>query len=332
MNSLEPVAFRNGDLVPLRELAVPAWDIGLINGVCVAEQVRTFAGRPFLLERHYHRWLCGLNLLGMKVPCDLQTLSLRLGELIARNRVLMPQGTEQGVCFFATPGDHLPFCPSNWADETIALDSPLGRDAAGSSSTVRFYAHTYPLNSEAWHDSYLNGVRLTTTTVQEVPEGCWPGNVKIRSRLHYYLAQRQAEQIDPGTFPLLLNHHQQVSDSSIASIVGYQAGFGLVVRPSAERFRSISVDFLVEIARELGFPVEEAEFSMEDIYRFDELFLVSTPWCIFPVAQVNRRLIGKTSTGPRQRFPVFLQLLAAWSARVGVSIGSTNAWSTEMPI
>ena len=349
MNTPEPVGISNGQLVPLRKLAVPVWDAGFINGVIVSEQVRTFRSKPFLLDQHYDRWTRGLSLLGIAAPCDYNTLSSWIEELIYRNAELLPSQAEQGICFFATPGDHEAFL---WgADSSVSNDGKVDATAIGLASdmtSARFYAHTYPLDTRAWQQNYRHGVAVTTTTVCDVPSECWPNTVKVRSRLHYYLAQQQAAKLSSGSYPLLLNQHGQVSDSAIGSIVGYKSGHGLLVQPKADRFCSISIDFLLGLANDLGFAVEEFQFTPEDLRELDELFLVSTPWCIFPIREVDGHSIGgdsnksaeaagclagdsgelvAVSRAPvaqsgawRERVTVFRQLAAAWGEKVGTSI------------
>lgn len=333
-NRPEPMGICDGQLLPLRNLSIPLWDTGLINGVIVSEQVRTFRSRPFLLERHYERWSRGLSLVDLPVPCDLRTLSAWIEELVACNAKLLPPQAEQGICFLATPGNHTAFLwgiDNRWGGESSA-DIPL-RGVSCPNNTLRFYVHTYPLNTKAHQVNYRQGIALSSTSVCDVPKECWPRSVKIRSRLHYYLAQQQAQKLQPESFPLLLDHSGKVSDSAIGSIVGYKAGQGLMVQPKSQRFSSVSVDFLVEMASQLDYPISELELTPEDLFGLDELFLVSTPWCLFPIRELDGQPIGVNSSGREldsgkgrgthwigQRFSVFRQLAAAWGEKAGTPI------------
>lgn len=179
-----------------------------------------------------------------------------------------------------------------------------------------FSAYTYPLPIDKHRQVYQRGVGLVSTSICDVPPGCWPNSIKIRSRLHYYLAQLQACSISPDAQPILLDLQDQVSDSAIASIVGWNPTEGLIVRPAELRYASISVDVLVELAKQLGIAITERTFSVAELQCFPEAFLVSTPWCLYPVRNVdNVQLSGYASN-----FPVFKRILTAWESTVGCSI------------
>lgn len=292
------MGYRDATLVPLRELSVPVVDTGLMHGVCVSEQVRTLGGRPFLLDRHYARWQRGLELIGLEPPCNFETLESRIANLIQLNARLLPGNSEQGVCFFATPGDQPALV---WQiSHHIPSDQNLRR-------TTRFFAHTYPLPIDQWQASYETGVALVTTPIRDVPSQSWPKDVKIRSRLHYYLAQRAADARSTGAYPILLGGDGHVADSAIASIAGYTHDDGLIVKPPSERFASISLEYAVELARKIDLPVTERNFSVDELKRFDEVFLVSTPWCLFPVATIDGHAIS-----PQHTFPIYQRLMAAF--------------------
>jgi branched-chain amino acid aminotransferase len=302
----EPAGLIDDTLVPLAQLRVSAVDRGFIHGITVSEQVRTFRQQPFLLDKHYQRWARGLDAIGLKPPCSAETLAARIEKLIGINAAFLPPDCEQGICFFATVGAQPSFC---WPG------------SEGASQQAQCFVHSYPLPSDHWQEHYERGVHLRTTAVQDVPAQSWPTTVKIRSRLHYYLAQREAEQIQPGCHPILLDWQGQVSDSAIGSIIGYHRSEGLVVRPKSIRYWSISVDFVLELAASLGIQICERLFSVPELQEFDEAFLVSTPWCIFPVSTIDgRSLVDSRTLVSHERFAIHRQLIDAWSACVGVPI------------
>lgn len=288
------MGYRNADLVPLSEMAVPVTDVGLINGVIVSEQLRTFRSRPFLLKEHYERWLTGLALIGLATPISLDQLSSRLDQLISINSAVLTG--EQGVCFFSTPGSN---------------SSQMGR----SGST--FYAYCYELDTELHRRNYACGVCLKTVGTLDVSERSWPKSVKIRSRLHYYLAQREvAEEPCPTCFPLLLDESGYVSDSSTASVVGWHDSQGLLVRPAQDRFSSVSIEFLIQLCQQLDIPVVQRLFDCDELASCSEILLASTPWCLYPVSHFN----GSPTSGNQRGFPVFRLIMQQWQWAVACTI------------
>lgn len=296
----QPLGFCNDQVVPITQIAVPGLDIGLTHGVIVAEQVRTIQGKAFLLDRHYDRWQRGLELLDLSAPLSLSELGQRIDHLVARNSKLLEDTTDQGICFFSTPGVN----NLGWND----LQEPT--------PTPTFFCYTYPLNRTAHRELYQSGAQLVTTPFADVSSHCWPKSVKIRSRLHYYLAQQYASEQSPGAKPILLDDEGWVSDSSIASIVGWSESEGLIVRPKSDRYASISVGFLVELCEKIGIKVNERLFSVEELKQFDEVFLASTPWCFCPVQQIDGERLAAVQDG----FRMFHKLMHAWEDAVGGSI------------
>jgi D-alanine transaminase len=51
-------------------------------------------------------------------------------------------------------------------------------------------------------------------------------------------------------------------------------------------------------ARRLGIAVEERDFTVEEMFRADELFFASTTLWTYPVVEVDGRSIGGGSPGP----------------------------------
>lgn len=285
-------------------MTVSVFDIGFIHGITVSEQVRTFAGKPFLLDQHFERWQRGLQLLSMTTPIDLCALETVVFQLIEANSRLLAHDCEQGVCFFALPGSST----NIWANCGKQLSD---RDAANLKSMAEIFAYTYPLPHAQHSQLYNTGVSLITSSILDVPDKCWPKDVKIRSRLHYYLAQQQCPQL--GCYPILLDLPGHVSDSSIGSIAAWSRTDGLVVRPASDRYDSISLEYLCGLVEQLGFPVTQRYIDQGELTEFEELFLLSTPWCIYPVRDVDNQTLAATARG----FPMFQQLMRTWEQSVG---------------
>ncbi|MFO0942618.1 MAG: aminotransferase class IV [Pirellulales bacterium] len=312
--STEPIGYANGTLVPFSQLSLPILDQGFIHGVTVAEQVRTFRGQPFLLDDHYQRWTRGLEVLGIELPCTLDELRIFIAKLIDHNARLLPDGSEQGICFFATPG-----CSRNPWSEFLDRDSDISNEKKS-----QFSIYTYPIQMAENQRKYRQGIELITARNVDVPNQCWPKGIKVRSRLHYYLAQRQAAASARSggfAYPILLDLEGHVSDSSIGSIVGWSNQEGLIVRPAVDRYDSITLRFVIRLANSLGLKVTERYMKASELTNFDELYLVSTPWCIYPVTQVDNvelddvKLPAATSSDT-----TFRRLMQAWETFVGCSI------------
>lgn len=299
-----PLAWRNGRFLPAAELTVPVHDAGFVLGATISEQLRTFRGSLFRLDKHLDRFAAGLSALAIKSPFSLDELAAAARELAARNYPLLPAGGDLGLCLFATPGNY----------------ATLAGDQADAGPTVAM--HTYPLPFHLWSDKYDAGHELVIASGQQIPAACWPRGVKHRSRLHYYLADQEAAARRPGARALLLDDAGHVNETATANVLAYFPGRGLVSPPLECILPGISLRVTQEIAAKQGIPwVFE---SIEPVQLLDaadesatEILLTSTPWCLLPVTSLDGVPIGDGRPGL-----VYRRLLEGWNNLVGLDVAA----------
>jgi branched-chain amino acid aminotransferase len=292
----QPVAYLNGAWIPATAAAVPVGDAGFVLGVTVAEQLRTFAGKLFHLDDHLGRLARSLEIVGVEPGMNSDELGRIARELAARNHACLAPGDDLRLSVVVTPGGHPAYGATAAGRPTVCL-------------------HTHPLPFHLWAKKYRQGQALASTAVQQVPPQCWPAELKCRSRMHYYLADRQAAAIDPQARALLLDAEGFVTEASTANVLIYNAGEGLVSPPRTKILRGISVSVAIELARQLGIPSSERDLTIEEVASADEVLLTSTSMSLLPVTRLNGRPIGDGHPGK-----VFGDLLAAWSKLAGIDI------------
>ena len=74
----------------------------------------------------------------------------------------------------------------------------------------------------------MRGETLVVPDARQVPAECWPAELKCRSRMHYYLAERRAAEISPGIRALLVDAEGFVTETSTSNLLVYRAEEGLV--------------------------------------------------------------------------------------------------------
>ncbi|MCH2114392.1 MAG: aminotransferase class IV, partial [Pirellulales bacterium] len=134
-------------------------------------------------------------------------------------------------------------------------------------------------------------------------------------RMHYYLAEREAEAAWPGSRAILLDQDGHIGEGSTANVVAFFAERGLVTPRRTKVLPGVSQQALFELAAPLGIAQSEADLLPAELARADEIFFTSTSSCLLPVTQLDRRPVGTGKPGK-----VFRQLLTAWSRQVGVDI------------
>jgi branched-subunit amino acid aminotransferase/4-amino-4-deoxychorismate lyase len=204
---------------------------------------------------------------------------------------------------YMAPGD-------DWS--LVALLTP-GRTPDAAAPTVCI--HGFPLPFAAWAKKFESGVALRIANVRQVPGNCWPPEMKCRSRMHYYLADREAAGVEADSRALLLDQDGYVGEASSANVVCYFRDRGLVTPMLSKVLPGISQEVLFELAGELGVARSEGDLLPGQLMAADEVFLTSTSVCLLPVVRVDGRAVGTGQPGP-----MFQKVLAAWSRRVGIDI------------
>jgi branched-chain amino acid aminotransferase len=264
-------AYLNGAWVEARDLAIPVGDLGFLLGATVVERLRTFNAKPFRVEDHLARLKHSLDVVGWNA----EPLTAEVREAIAAfvdvNAEHIAPGDDWSIAAFVTPG--------------------MTEDAARPTVCV----HGGPIPFAAWAHKFEAGVDACITEVRQVPQNCWPSELKCRSRMHFYLADQEAARRYPGARAILLDQRGFVGEASTANVVAYYADRGLVTPRLEGVLPGISQQMLFELA--------------------DEVMLTSTSICIQPVVKQDGQPIASGRPGA-----VYRKLLAAWSEKVGVDV------------
>lgn len=282
-------AYLNGAWVDESRLAISIGDPGFAQGVTITERLRTFGGRVWRTAEHLERLRRSAAIVGI-AEAVVDEIGAAIAQYADRLAAMRDPADDWGVVAFATPG-------------------------VGGEPTR--CVHGMPLPFGRWAHQYAEGVRLRTSDVRQTPASCWPPELKCRSRMHYYLADRQAEQCDPGARALLLDQQGYVGEASTANVVMYNDGEGIVSPPLTKVLPGVSVAVLRELAAARGVPFVERDLSLEEFRAADEAWLASTSLCLLPIVRCDDRPIGSGEPGPR-----FAQMLGAWNEAVGLDIAA----------
>jgi branched-subunit amino acid aminotransferase/4-amino-4-deoxychorismate lyase len=293
----EPIAYLNGRWLPVSQAAVSVYDGGFMQGVTVAEQLRTFGGKLFRLDQHLDRLERSLAIVGVNPGLRREDLELIATELAAQNHTLLDLADDLGLSIFVTPGPYASF---------VAAAGHRG-------PTVGI--HTQPLPFGTWASKYEMGESLVVTDIRQVPAECWSAELKCRSRMHYYLADKQAREREPGSRAILLDERGFVSEASTANLLVYYRDVGLVSPPRERILPGISMAVLEELCAKLGLGFSHRDLTTDDVAAADEVLLCSTSPCVWAVTRLDGRPIADGQPGPACR-----QLQTAWSELVGLDI------------
>lgn len=295
----EPWVYLNGKVLPASQAHLTIFDAGVVLGATVTEMTRTFHHRPFRLRDHVERLYRSLRYTRMNVTISKDEMIAATEELIGANAKLLDAGDELGIVHFVTAGE-------------FPIYAGMAGKQALSSPTVCI--HTFPLPYELWAHKMEVGAHLVTPSIRHVPPQCYDPKMKYRSRMHYYLADKEAQIGDPDAAALLLDLDGNVTETSGANFLIVERG--VIVSPTTDNtLPGISRATVIELAEQLGIPFVERDFQVYNVINADEAFTASTPYCLLPVTKINGLPIANGKPGP-----VFRRLMDAWSQRVELDI------------
>ncbi len=294
------IAWQDGKVLPRNQLSIAPGDAGFVLGATITEQLRTIGGDLFLPDDHAERLANSLHEVGVHPDETMQSIFSAANQVASHNHRLLTQNKnptdyDLGVIIFITPG----------------LLAAQNNGVTGEPSVS---IHTFPLAYSLWADSYASGINLQCVGIQQVPEECWPITAKVRSRLHYFLAEQEASASEKGARPLLSHADGRISETSTANVAALY-GRTIVTPPDRDALPGVSMLYLKNLAQNAGFHWESRSFKRDELLTADEVFLTSTPWCVLAAVRIDRNPIGKGVPGP-----VFHELLNAWSENVSLDL------------
>lgn len=295
----EPWAYLNGEFLTVSRAVIAVTDLGFMQGVTAAEQLRTFNGKLFRLDKHLDRLARSLEIIGVDPGLSRDEFAEIAEDLVARNFPAIPPGGDLGLSMFVTPGAYATFANSGFVQRpgpTVGM-------------------HTYALPFHLWASKYDTGESLVVTPVLQVPPSSIPAELKCRSRMHYYLADQAARRIEPGARALMVDQQGFATESSTANLLVYWKGEGLVSPPREKILPGVTVAAIEELAATLGIAFSYRDLSVEDVAQAEESLLCSTSPCVWAVTRLNGQPIGSGRPGE-----MVARLQRAWSDMVGLDI------------
>ncbi len=298
--SSSDIAWQDGNFLPRHQLSISPSDAGFVLGATVTEQLRTIQGKIFGADAHADRLSNSLRDVGIAPYETIEAIFSAADHVATHNHEVLTKGgkasdNDLGVVIFITPG----------------LMASQNSGLPGKPSTT---IHTFPLAFNLWADAYEFGTSLRCVTVRQVPKDCWSITAKVRSRLHYFLAEQEASAYEKGSRPVLAHADGRISETSTANIAALH-GRTIVTPPKEDALPGISMGYLKNISEDAGFQWETNSLTRENLLSADEVFLTSTPWCLLAATRIDGEIIGQKSPGP-----VFRRLLGAWSDNVGLNL------------
>lgn len=295
----EPIAYLNGEFIPESKAHINVYDLGFVLGATLTEMTRTFKHRPFRLDDHVARLYRSARYCGIPFRQTQAELVAKTQDMIEHNCALLDPQSDLGIVHFVTPGENRIYAGS--AAASARMEPTVG-------------CHSFALPFSVWRYLFTEGAHLVIPSIRHVPPQCVDPKMKNRSRLHWFLAERQTHLVDPRAITLLLDLDGNVTECSGSNVVVIKDRT-IYSPPLRNILEGISLCTVRDLAPSLGLSFAYRDMQPYDLVNADEVWLTTTPYCLAPCTKINGSPIGNAAPGP-----VFARMLAAWSALAGVDI------------
>ena len=267
----------NGKMVPREEARISVLDHGFLYGASVYETLRTYGGKPFLLEAHLTR----LRESAQGICLNLPFSDSRIEEEV-RNTLGANNFPESVLRIIVTCGE-----------------GDLGYDPAlcTSPSLVLLAYPLVPPPSEI----YEKGVAVSLVSIRRNLSSALNPVVKSGNLLNPRLAWIEANR--RGAYEALMrNYKGELTECAMSNL--FLIKNGELKTPALESgiLAGLTRNLVLQVARDQLMNVQETSLFPADLLEADEAFLTATSREIVPVVRCDEKVIGTGCPGPLTRW------------------------------
>lgn len=297
MSQAIPLAYLNGRFLLQTEVLLPLNDIGFVMGVTATDLCRTFRHRLFRLPDHLRRFRQSCRLAQIAQIISDKELTTVAEELVRHNASLLQPRQDLALVLIATPGP---------------VGYYLGQDGGAGDGSPTLALHTFPLPFKRYARFFREGAVLAVPSVRQVPSFSVDPRIKQRSRMHWWLAQREVDRTAAGSIALLLDDQGYITETAAANVLIVRKG-EVLSPPRTHILEGVTLQVTQELCGRLSIPFREQPLGLADALAADELLLCSTPYGLAGVQKLNETLCAWPG-------PVYSRLRSAWDTEVGIDI------------
>jgi len=265
----------DGELVAAEDATVSVRDRGFRYGDAAVETLRAYGGQVFAWAAHAKR---------LRATCDALGIDHDLSERDLRGRI------------------HATLAANDLADAAVRLTVTRGAQSgslapdAGTDPTVVVTTDELPPGGVDGERVWSEPATTATAAVERVADDAVPAVGKTHSYLNSVLARIDVDDADEA---VLLDSEGRVTGGAASNLFFVADGtlhtpsLDLPVVPGVTRWA------VIELAAELGIPVEEGHYAPRDLRAADEVFLTNTTWEVRPVAAYDDTTYTTCRVGAR---------------------------------
>lgn len=267
---MTPIYLIQDRLVPKEEVRVSPDDRGYYFGDGIYEVFRVYGGKLFEAEAHFKRLERTAAAVRIDLPAATSELKKQLEQLIAANSLI---------------------------EGTVYLQITRGTAPR---------AHAFPAQAEPVLMAYTNEVKRPVHMMQQgiavvtMEDIRWLRcDLKTLNLLPNTMVKQHA--LDQGADDVVLHRSGLVTECSASNMMIVKEG-AIITHPADNLIlHGITRAVALRLARELGIPVAETPFTLDDLRQADEAFVTGTTIEVTPVIFVDGIPVASGHPGPVTR-------------------------------
>lgn len=268
--------YLDGAFYSKEDAKISVFDHGLLYGDGVFEGIRAYEGRVFRLTEHIDRLFDSAKAILLTIPhtpAEMEKIVLETCRQSGIRDGYIRLVVTRGV------GD-LGLNPTKCPKATVFCI------ATGIS--------IYP------ERVYQEGLKVVTAATQRIGPASLSPAIKSLNYLNQVLARIEGNLAGADEL-IVLNHEGYVAECTADNIFIIKKGRILTPPVSAGALGGITRRAVMDLAGGMGTPIEEANLTRYDLWVADEVFLTGTAAEVVPVREIDGRVIGSGSIGPKTR-------------------------------
>lgn len=269
----DPVVYIDGEFIPSQEAKISVFDHGLLYGDGIFEGIRIYDGVVFKLDAHLDRLYRSARAMWLTIPLEQAEMKAAVLETLRRNeyrdsyiRLLVTRG-------MGDLGVNPKKCPkASVVIINIQVEPMHGKDAKNGITTIISSIRRQAPDSTSHEIKSLNYLNSVLATIE---------------------ANRQG-----ADDAIILDQRGFVAEATGTTLIAVWNGALHAPPLTASILDSITRRFVLDMARDLGFPVYEQDMTPFQLLMAEEVFLCGTMGEITPVRSINNQTIGTMAPGP----------------------------------
>lgn len=262
----------NGELLHRDRAGVSPFDSAVQGGDAVWEGLRLYQGRIFRLEQHLDRLVSSAKALAFTT---IPSRAHLVGEV---RRTLIANRMYDGV--------HIRLTLTRGVKYTSGMDPRLNTRGP---TLIVLAEHKQPVYAKT-------GLTLVTCSVRRFPPDCLDPKIHHNNLIQSILAKIEAN-VAGADDALMLDIRGFVAETNATHVFAVERGKVRTPRVVACP-EGITREAVLELCRDHSIPHEEADMSLAEFYRADEMFCTGTMGELAAVTRLDGRVIGTGEPGP----------------------------------